>query len=771
MIHPVNHSMRLAFLVAAMAGLFLCTQSIHAGDDLYVSNDGNDTWSGTIATPNSDGTDGPFASLVQARDAIRQRNAAGRLHQSITVHVRGGTYSLSEPLRFTAEDSGPPGQLITYRAFENEKPVLSGGTALVDWHPYRDKIWKCALPEPVNGVTQARQLFYEGERQVRARTPNLDPTNPRYGGWAYIEKPMEGAEASAFVYDSGTIFHDWKNPGQAEVFIFPWLCWNNDIVPIHEVDSATRTIKLARPIIYHDTGEHEGLPTVDFMSIMPGNRFYVENLLEELDQPGEWCLDAETRTVYFWPKTGSPNSTEVILPAIGRLIELRGEAAAPIRNLRITGFIFRHTLSGFPRVRQAHNYPNAGGHAVLFENAQDCSVDNNFFDAVGGDAVRMEGFNARNRIVGNEIAHVGASGICLCGSTDELFPSGNLDRPEQLKWDVLVRERPKFIRNVISRNHIRHTGIFERRGSGVYVFGTNSVDNVISHNLIHDTPARGIMIQHGFGRNIVEYNDVQRVSLETADTGGINTLVWYVYEPDPDLARGNIIRFNLVRDVIGAAAYESAASKFGGHTGSGRRIVTPYYCWGIYLDWDPVDTLVYGNIVVGNELGGIMMLRHARNNVFENNILVDSRRNQIWYRSMSGGSYGNRFLRNIVYYSRPAAGLIGIGRLPGKRIDQSDYNLFFHANGEPLVVDLPDVAPEDSFAKWRELGFDRHSVVADPLFVNPRKGDYRLRPDSPAYELGFRPIDVSRIGMPDHVCPVEDGRGRRRKESGDAEVR
>ena len=47
---------------------------------------------------------------------------------------------------------------------------------------------------------------------------------------------------------------------------------------------------------------------------------------------------------------------------------------------------------------------------------------------------------------------------------------------------------------------------------------------------------------------------------------------------------------------------------------------------------------------------------------------------------------------------------------------------------------------------WRSEGFDRHSIVADPLFVNPEQGDYRLRPESPALKLGFRPIPVERIG-------------------------
>ena len=76
---------------------------------------------------------------------------------------------------------------------------------------------------------------------------------------------------------------------------------------------------------------------------------------------------------------------------------------------------------------------------------------------------------------------------------------------------------------------------------------------------------------------------------------------------------------------------------------------------------------------------------------------------------------------------------------------ESDYNVIFHASGKALVnKGLPEVS---SFEEWQKRGFDTHSIVADPLFVDAAKDDYSLKPDSPAFKLGFKPIDLSSVGL------------------------
>jgi len=215
-----------------------------------------------------------------------------------------------------------------------------------------------------------RQLFFNGKRQRRACYPNPDRDDPLYGGWAFIEKPVG---PTAFRYQPGSFPRRWAKPRQAEINIFPWLCWNNDIVPIEDIDYDECVISLARPVI-HRLNAATG--TLDFMSLMAGNRFRVENVLEELDQPGEWCLDREAAVVYFWPPTDSVEDGQVIAPALSRLIELRGTTGKPVRHITIKGLTFAHSQALFPQPEiLPHNYPNAGGHAVYLEGAEHCTIE------------------------------------------------------------------------------------------------------------------------------------------------------------------------------------------------------------------------------------------------------------------------------------------------------------------------------------------------------------------------------------------------------------
>jgi len=110
--------------------------------------------------------------------------------------------------------------------------------------------------------------------------------------------------------------------------------------------------------------------------------------------------------------------------------------------------------------------------------------------------------------------------------------------------------------------------------------------------------------------------------------------------------------------------------------------------------------------------------------------------------------HDNKFFRNVVYYTDPEAALIRPGGWVNdpRPVSESDFNLYWH-DGKDLVVPLRKVEPEKSWEAWKKLGYDKNSVIADPQFVDPKNDNYQLKPDSPAFKLGFKRIPIERIGI------------------------
>ena len=741
--------MRSLILICLLGAVWLArAQEGALPRHFYISTRGDDTWSGGLPSPNGPRTDGPWATLARARDAIRTLKGSGQFNSAVVVMMEGGTYWLSEPVVWESRDSGTREQPITYTAYPGDRPILSGGRAITGWQPYRGKILQAVLPEVKAGRWKFRELYCNGENQIRARWPKFDPADPLYGGWAFVADTIPppadrkvrqtGDGAAVFRYEAtlATPGH-WAKPAQAELKVFPWYCWLDDLIPVTKIDIAAKVITLARPV----------QPT-DF-PLMKGNRFYVENVLEELSQPGEWCLDAESGTLYFWPPTGAVTGSEVVAPVTDRLLELRGTPEAPIRHVTISGLTLTETRSTWPEQRQENFHsPGLRGEAIRLENAEDCAIEHNLITHVGGDGVRLQGYNARNRVCGNEIAHVGAQGVTLASGGG--INTGFWADAAELRRTAAGY--PKSIRNLISNNHIHHTGTIKKNGGAIHFYAIDSVDNVISHNLIHDTSDKGMTMQDGYGRFVIEYNEIRHVCLEICDTGAIMTNRWHLLEGDPELGGRIVIRNNVIRDAVGCGAYDEPREGKGmQRSRAGGRIWTPYYAWGIYFDNSGMDRSVYDNIVIGTVLGGVTMpVGDPKNNVFENNVLIGSSAYQADLRigaghaGGGGAAIGNRFVRNVIYSTQPGASLLHITPKTPAALAQCDFNLYFAVNGEELTI---DGLPGGGLADWQKLGFDRNSIVADPLFVDPARGDFRLRPESPAFRLGFHPLAMEGVGL------------------------
>ncbi len=215
--------------------------SASAAANFYVAVNGNDAWSGRLATPDSGKTDGPFATLEKARDAVRQLKRNGGIPAGgVSVWVRGGAYKVAQTFKLEAADSGSEKSPIVYRAFKGEKPIFSGGLRVVGFQPVRDPAILARLPEESRGkVVQANlkalgianlaplqlggfasglgfkthplmELLFNGQALPLARWPNQGfATVAKTGG----EPTVPGGSVNAF---TGRIFYDGDRPAAME---------------------------------------------------------------------------------------------------------------------------------------------------------------------------------------------------------------------------------------------------------------------------------------------------------------------------------------------------------------------------------------------------------------------------------------------------------------------------------------------------------------------------------------------------------------------------
>ncbi len=199
--------------------LMLILGSAAPAADLFVATDGNDAWSGGLPSPNADRTDGPFATLQRARDAVRTRKTASPA-EAVTVHVRAGMYPLAQTLKLGKEDSGTADAPVVYRAYQNERPVLIGGRTVGGWAADQGGVLRADLAAQGLQGTYFRQLICDGHRQHLARYPNFDPQNPYGGGWAYVDgklvpmyQDIPGEDKRTLVYKAQDA-RTWSKPAE-----------------------------------------------------------------------------------------------------------------------------------------------------------------------------------------------------------------------------------------------------------------------------------------------------------------------------------------------------------------------------------------------------------------------------------------------------------------------------------------------------------------------------------------------------------------------------
>ena len=665
--------------VMILCCLLAASASASPTADFYVAKNGNDSWSGKLAVPNRKRTDGPFATLQRAQQAVRELRRKATLNRPVVVMVRKGVYYLHEPLVFTPEDSGTAQSPTVYTAYPGEKPVISGGTALTGWRENPQGRWEINLPEVARGEWNFIQLWVNGERRYRPRLPK----DGYFTIAETIEPPQDKQGWDRFRFHEGDLHEDWYNLNDVEVMAVQ--LWTMARLRIAQVDTANRTV------LFTGTTSHREW----WSSLQQGHRYFVENVREALERPGEWYLDRRTGMLTYIPMPGeTPDRSVVIAPRLERLVELNGDLQDRrwVQHLTFRGLTFAHTNWATPS--QGYSFPQAEAvlwGAIRATGARDCVFEDCTVTHTGTWAIEFGRGCKRNRVERCVLTDLGAGGVKI-GTTD-------IPQDEQLVASHQV------VRDLL----IAHGGRLHPAAVGVWI--GQSPYNRIEHNEICDLYYTGISIGWTWGyaqalghHNTASYNHIHHIGQGVlSDMGGIYTL---------GLQEGTVLHHNLIHDV--------QSLSYGG--------------WGIYFDEGTTHILAENNVVYRTKTGGFHQ-HYGKENRVVNNIFAYAREWQI-ERTRPEPHLSFTFERNIVIWKEGPL-------LHGNWGDDQyklDYNLYWHEGGGEVRF------ANWSFDEWKARGQDVHSLIADPLFVNPEKGDFRLKLGSPALKLGFKSVDLSRTG-------------------------
>jgi hypothetical protein len=723
--------------------------------DFYVATDGNDSWSGTLAAPNSNNTNGPFATIGRAQTAVQGilQNPHGRT-KPIRVLVRAGTYYVSQALNFGTADSGTSTLQVNWVNYPDEVPVISGGMRITNWAKSGNE-WTATLP---TSTQYFEQLFYNGQRRLRPRLGGSLGTYYRVSATVYLPGSASGPAPDPnctvymaglgwecfdrFVYTSTDPISDaWQNLNspypQGDIALYIFEKWDASKLLIKSIDTANNIIYLTGPTYQEDF----------YHGFTPGHRYMIENVKNDLNQPGQWFLNRSKTpwTLSYIPNSGeNPPTDTVIIPQATQVLVATG-----LQYVTFEGITFEHDDWTVPSI----GYPSTTGDQAIPAAVGCYNCSNVTFNGVtvtqtsGGGlelyTTSTSSTTAYNTIENSAFYDVGATGIrygLLAQYSDT---------------DANVAQFGTVENNVVS-------GVGRNIPSVEAIFQGDGHDNLYTHNDVYDSYHGGIHIcalacppggqnSHGAYNNTVSFNHIYNLGQGILnDFGG-------VYFNTDAAATGNQVLNNKVHDASDASALDSDG--YGGQ--------------GIYLDNNTSNTLVENNLVyrtssaLAAETCGPQTPGTADNIV--NNIFAYGRSGakQEGCAPPVKGVLQFNFTNNLVYFDRGKVqnGYVvcsGTGCPEVQMYANNMYcyitvtqctppaNIFYTTNSSGQYGSGQTFA---SFTAWQsETGEDKGSVVQNPGFVSPAypDDDYTLN-ESPG--VGFVVFDPNLAGRTNPVIP------------------
>lgn len=528
-----NFALDTDYLLYVKSGETAETKTVRVASKIYV-------YVSATGSANGDGSrENPFPTIEKARNAVRKMQK----NQPIDIIIGGGVYKVSSTITLNANDSGKENAPVTYKAAEGEKVVLTGAKQL-DTSKFKKvtdaSILNRVYPEAADKLVEI-DLSEQGiSKDLVDYTANLAKTwgtkpvgvylNDVYqnvarwpdSGYKTITKiPSDGilglGKDEYVTIDGASGRNSWATADNMFVEGYLGNDWCAEWIKVSEVDGSNK-VKLADSPYY---------------DITKGQRIAVINLLEELDTPGEWYINADTMKMYYYPPhTLTQNDKFEIAVLTGNIMQL-----TDANYINIEGISFEKTAND-PTVAMKTN-GIGGGLTVL--RTDNVNIKNCKFTNIGTDGIAL--LDAQNVKVDRcYIYNTGFNGILVNAAGNiQTLESGNVT-----------------VSNCYIAKTVRDLG--KTDASAIYL--DKCVGVTVENNVMRDTKNSAVLYVHSC-LNTIKNNEIYNSVNETTDAGAIyagRTFVNY----------GNVIENNYFHDIGAGLTSEVANAIFfdDGHSGN-----------------------------------------------------------------------------------------------------------------------------------------------------------------------------------------------------------
>ena len=646
--------------------------------NVYVSPQGNDDYDGSV--------EHPVKTFEKAQALARVGNG------HVNIWFAPGVYYLSRTIVLTNEDSH-----ISFRSQEPQGAVISGGEKLnLKWKKEKGGIYS----SKVEGIRNIDQLFVNGQRKRMARYPNpsgLQDANI-FDCWKLGEKddvPSEDALSKERIAR-------WKNPTGGYIHAMHNLLWGD----MHWIITGRDSTGLIT-----EGGWQNNRP-----SQMHHRYRFVENIFEELDEPGEWYFDAKAGRLYYMPGDEDLNQAVIEVVKLDCLIAMKGTRDEVVRGITMDGFVFRHVGRTFMENKESllrSDWTVCRKGAVSFENAEDCRIELCDFDQVGGNAIVVSRYNRDITISSCYIHEAGSSGVVFVGDTSSVRNPMfvyNQKGSDATDLERGPRSEDYPARCLVQDCLITRTGRTEKQTAGIQISMSQGIH--VDHCTVCNVPRAGINISEGtFGGHLIENCDVFNTVLETGDHGSFNS--WgrdRYWNPNVMETAKNVSEHPGRENLDMLAPNTLCHNRWRCDHG-----------WDVDLDDGSSNYLICHNLMLA---GGLKLREGYHRRVMNNIIIGNTVHLHVWYPKSD-----DVITRNIIGRQYAPIGMAEDGHW-GTCID---HNLF--------------ISPGSLPSKFLALGCDASSVCADPLFIDFAHGDYRVHEESQALALGFHNFSMDDFGV------------------------